>query len=187
MKQTLIWTSYDKAVTTLGHASCIQIHLHDCTPSKTIADKQMKLTGARNRLALLTYSMEQSPSWKANRFSASQEISHILWNPKVYYRCHKGPPPVRILSQLDPDHTFTSHFLKIRLNIILPSTPGSLKGSHLAYSNKKKSYFVMIILLSSQAEKNHHVVFGVNMFCVVSNSKYISPLSSRYLNIIFAR
>ena len=30
---------------------------------------------------LLTYLMEQSP-WEANRFSASQEIPHILWNPK---------------------------------------------------------------------------------------------------------
>ena len=30
---------------------------------------------------LLTYSMEQSSSWEANRFSAIQEIPHILWNP----------------------------------------------------------------------------------------------------------
>jgi hypothetical protein len=49
---------------------------------------------------LLTYSMEQSP-WEAKRFSASQEIPHILWNPKVHYRIHKCRPPVHILSQLD--------------------------------------------------------------------------------------
>ena len=57
--------------------------------------------------------MEQSPFWEANRFSASQEIHRILWNPKVHYCIHKCPPPVPILSQLDPTHTPTSHFLKI--------------------------------------------------------------------------
>ena len=37
---------------------------------------------------------------------------------KVHYHIHKCPPPVHIL---------TFHFLKIHLNIILPSTPGSPK------------------------------------------------------------
>ena len=78
---------------------------------------------------LLTNSMEHSPSWKANRFSASQEIPGIVWSTKVHYRIHTCQLPVRILNQLDPVHAPTLHFLKIHLNIILPSTPGSSKWS----------------------------------------------------------
>jgi len=73
--------------------------------------------------------MEQSPSWESNRFSASQEIPHILWNPKVHYRVRKCPPPDPIRSQINPVHAPTPHFLMIDHIIIFPSTPGPSKLS----------------------------------------------------------
>jgi hypothetical protein len=44
--------------------------------------------------------MGHNPSEEVNRFSASQELPRILWNPKFYYRDHKHLSLVHILSQM---------------------------------------------------------------------------------------
>ena len=63
------------------------------------------------------YSMEQSPSWEANLFSASQEIPSILWNPKVHYSIHSRWPPITLyhilylgISQLGHNSRFSSNW-----------------------------------------------------------------------------
>ena len=71
-----------------------------------------------------TNSMEQSPSWEANWSWATQEISRILWNPKVYHRIHNSPPSVLILSQISSCPP-PFHFLKIRFSNILSYMPHS--------------------------------------------------------------
>jgi len=44
-------------------------------------------------------------SRKADRFSAGQEIPHILWNPKVHNHVHKSLPLAPVMNQTNPFHT----------------------------------------------------------------------------------
>ena len=96
-----------------------------------VAEKPEDINGRQNLFfsLVLTNSMEQSPSWEARQSSASQEIPHILWSPKIHYRIHKSPPPVLIHSHKKRTLTSLFHFSKIHLKNILPSTPRSSKWS----------------------------------------------------------
>ena len=91
-----------------------------------------KCVHANSKLLLLVYLLTPYSRVlleKLTGFAANQEIPRTLWNPKVHYRTHKRPPPVPIPSQPHPVPTTPSHFLKIRLNVILPSTSWSPQWS----------------------------------------------------------
>ena len=48
--------------------------------------------------------MEHSISWKANRFSTSQENYRVLWNRRVHYHTHNSSRPIHILNHNKPVH-----------------------------------------------------------------------------------
>ena len=66
---------------------------------------------------------------------------------------------VLILSQLDPDYAPTSHFRKIHLNIILPSTPGSSKWSLSLRSPTKTVYKPLLSPIHSTCSV--HIILGL--------------------------
>jgi len=57
---------------------------------------------------------------KPTSFQLVKKFS-AFYRSQIFITIHKCPQPAPILNQLDPIHTLTSHFLKIHLNIILPS------------------------------------------------------------------
>ena len=116
---------------------------------------------------------------RANRFSASQKIPHILWNPTVHHRFHKCPPPVPVLSQIDSVHALS-------LNIVLPSPSWSSKWSlSLRFPHQNPIYappvpHICYMPCSSHSFQFHHPITLGEEYRSLSSSLY-SFLHPRYL------
>jgi hypothetical protein len=104
----------------------LQFFPYFCKPLLSVC-KSWAFFWNKNVYSLLSYSMEQSPSWEANRFSASQEIPRISKEPKGSL-LHSQVPATCPYHQPAQSNSYP-HIPKIHLNIILPSTPGSPKWS----------------------------------------------------------
>ena len=102
-------------------------------------------------------SMEQRPSGKVNRFSASQEIPHILWNATVHYHILKRPPPVPILSQINPVY-FPVQLLVRSILILFSYLPLGLPSCLFFSSFLAKTLYVFL-LCSTRATCPTHLIF----------------------------
>ena len=137
----------------------------------------------------------QQTSWETNPFWASQEIPKILRNLKVHYYIYKCPPPVPSLCQINWVHSPPSHYLKIHLNVILPSTPGSFKWTvssdfptknHPVYtSSLPHTYYIPCPSHSSWVYLLNNILWGVQVIKLLIISFLSSPITSSLLDSNF--
>ena len=89
--------------------------------------------------------------------------------------------PLPIISQLDLVHTTTSHFLKIHLNIILPSMLG-LSGHFISGFPTKTLYTPLLSPTRSTCPAHLSLLYLINLTIFGAQYRPLSPSLCRFLH-----
>ena len=121
---------------------------------------------------LLIYSMEQSPSCEANRFSASQEFPRIVWKPRVFFLPRLQVPATCPYTEPDQSNP-CPHPTSWRSILIL--------SSHLRLGLPGGLFPSPLLPITGQ---NFPWYFGgyLKIFLLFQNGKYYSTVSRRNFN-----